>query len=643
MINMIDEKDPHPDSVKADSSDDEVIIDLTEEVIIKTENDNAILELTDDLLAEAPKTVEKDKTSEIAEDDGIIASNETEISESRGDGTNIDRTDQIVKNRDDEEEDQLIASAIAESLGADQDEDREVTEEFNLNASDEDDTLIIEDDRNVADENLSAMAGDQTDEANADEDLFDLEEEIELEYELDDDEDELIDLDEERDAESQEFIDLLSDESMVSDPLDGDEEPMEFIDLESVAQDDLIDLDADRDEDAQIVALAEDEAPEFSDSDDLPDLEAASELDFEGLEDEEGSPAVDEFGADSSDDIIARAVEQSLGSDDDPDRVDLTRKSEFEMEDEHDLLDLDHSQEDDEEILALAEEEPLEFERDDDLLDLDEGEDLEADDEVIPLDGLVDRESENDDDIIEITEFDQHFPTDGEALLKQSGILDTSGADEDDFLELIDIEQDHLSEDEEIDEFSDPSLKIADDRLNQFFSDDQDPDESKTSAPKTVFSDDLDDKWLEDEAMETAKEAADVNAESKSETEALFREDENFEFNFDPNSIAQQVDRLDSLLSDDSADEPEVASLPVDQDEEDETEPADSQADPNQDELLHVPPGQIDAAIERVINEKFSGKIEDIIYEVIEKAVAKEIDRLKGVLTGNNQIDDDQH
>jgi len=640
---MIDEKDPRPKSVIADSSDDDVIIDLTDEVIIKTEKEDEILDLTDDLPAKAPKTVEKDKTSEIAEDADIIASNETEISESQGDGTIIDRTGQIEEDQDDVDEDQLIASAIAESVGADEDEDREVTEEFDLNASDDDGILIMDNDRNEAHENLSAMAGDRTAEENENEDLFDLEEEIELEYELDDDEDELIDLDNERGAESQEFVDLLLDESTASEPRDGDEEPTEFLDLESVAQDDIIDLDADRDEDAPMVTLAEDEAPEFSDSDDLPDLEAASELDFEGLEDEEGSPAVDELGADSSDDIIARAVEQSLGSDENPDRVDLTRESEFEMEDEHDLLDLDHSEEDDEEILALADEEPIEFERDDDLLDLDEGEDLEADDEVIPLDGLVDHESENDDDIIEITEFDQHFPTDGEALLRQSGILEASGADEDDFLELIDIEQDHLSENEGTDEFSDPSLKIAEDRLNQFFSDDQVTDESETSAPKSVFSDDLDDKWLEDEAMETAEEASDVNAESTSETEALFRKDENFEFNFDPNSIAQQVDRLDSLLSDDSADEPEGASLPVDQVEEDETGPAYSQADLNQDELLNVPPGQIDAAIERVINEKFSGKIEDIIYEVIEKAVAKEIDRLKGVLTGNNQIDDDQH
>ena len=53
-----------------------------------------------------------------------------------------------------------------------------------------------------------------------------------------------------------------------------------------------------------------------------------------------------------------------------------------------------------------------------------------------------------------------------------------------------------------------------------------------------------------------------------------------------------------------------------------------------------MPAEQIDAAIERIINEKFSDKIEGIIYKVIEKAVSKEIDRIKGALTGSNTIDD---
>ena len=58
-------------------------------------------------------------------------------------------------------------------------------------------------------------------------------------------------------------------------------------------------------------------------------------------------------------------------------------------------------------------------------------------------------------------------------------------------------------------------------------------------------------------------------------------------------------------------------------------------------ESAGLSPEQIDKAIERVINEKFAGRIENIIYEVIEKAVAKEIDRLKGVLLDSIPPDDD--
>jgi hypothetical protein len=57
------------------------------------------------------------------------------------------------------------------------------------------------------------------------------------------------------------------------------------------------------------------------------------------------------------------------------------------------------------------------------------------------------------------------------------------------------------------------------------------------------------------------------------------------------------------------------------------------------DEIVSVPADQIDAAIERVITEKFAGKIEGIIYDVIEKAVTKEISRLKSALTGENETD----
>ena len=72
-MNMIDEKDPGQESVKADSSDDEAIIDLTDEVIVKTEDDNGNLELSEKLADDAQQAVEDDETSEVEEDEEIFA------------------------------------------------------------------------------------------------------------------------------------------------------------------------------------------------------------------------------------------------------------------------------------------------------------------------------------------------------------------------------------------------------------------------------------------------------------------------------------------------------------------------------------------------------------------------------------------
>ena len=90
--------------------------------------------------------------------------------------------------------------------------------------------------------------------------------------------------------------------------------------------------------------------------------------------------------------------------------------------------------------------------------------------------------------------------------------------------------------------------------------------------------------------------------------------------------------------------EPEVASLPSEPPVEDETE--DQAPDEHQPpdeapaEGMSVTPGQIDAIVERAIQEKFGGNIETIIHDVIEKAVTKEIDRLKGALLGGGDDED---
>jgi len=649
-MNMIDEKDPGQESVNSDSSDDEVIIDLTEEITDKSEDEIGKLELSEDLTDHAQQDFEIDEASEFDDDEDILALDETDEMDLP--------EDQVIDDADNQAaEDHLLASAINASLGAEDEETEEMAEEISHNASDAGEIAIVDNPPDEAHETISAMADNHLAEAQRDEDVFDLEEEVELEYEWDDDEDELIDLDDERIEDNQDFVELMLGVSNKSDQRDDDDdEATEYLDLETEDKDDVVVLDTDRDQDTDIIALAGEETPDFADSDDLPVLGSTSDFDFE---DEEDGLALAESETDSSDGIAARAVEQSLGSDGNRDQIDLVDQDEFGMEDNDAIIELDDSQEDDEEFLAMEAEEPLMLEDNEDLLDLNGRADLETDDEIIPLDRFNDLDTEDGEQIIEITEFDQHFQADGEGLLEQSGILDASGADEEDFLELIDIEEDRLSDDEKIAEFSNSPEAASIDKINQFFSDELEDDQTESLAPEFLSSDDLDDVSLEnqvtesnfddsakmksgldDEVLAVAEEAPGVNPEPAAEADIPILNNEKFDS--DHRSIAQQVDRLDRFLSEDAADQTQVAPLPVDQAAKEEAGLDNSQIIQGLEGLQSMPAGQIDAAIERIISEKFSDKIEGIIYKVIEKAVSKEIDRLKRALTGTNTIDDNE-
>lgn len=649
MINMIDEKDPRQESGKTDSSDDEVIIDLTEEVVVKSQKDDGILELSEDMAGDVQKIAAQDRTSEAEEDEEILDLDEIDPLGPQEEDAVVDLREPVGEERDDIAEDQLIASAIIDSFG-DEDENESVTEEFDLTDFD-DDQIILDDARDGADENLSDLADDETGLNQSEEDVFDLEEEIEIEYEMDDDEDELIVLEDQHAENNPEFARQVLEASGAPDQ--HDDRPTEFLELETENQDDFVATDNRPGDDTETAVFAADEEPELVAGDDLPDLEAVSEFDFEE-EAVESRLTIEDQEADSGDDIIARAVEHSLGADDRSEQINRVADPEFALEDEEDeedVLNLEDSPDDGQEYAVLMDDEPLKFEDDEDLLDLDEGSDLEDDDEVIPLDGFNNLEAEDDEDIIEITEFDQHFPEDAESLLKQSGFLNTSSADEEDFLELIDLEEDRLAEGEQAVTTGDPAENVASVRLDQIFKEDLEADESPIATPDTVFDDDLEDNLLGNELIGPVSDAPEIEsgledevgqgaADAPDADTNRFAPDERFGLALDSGAIARQVDRLDAFLSEDSADGLTAVPGPADQAAAAGAGQPESPDELEMAEPLAVPAGQLDAAIERVINEKFSGKIENIIYEVIEKAVAKEIDRLKGVLMGNHMIDD---
>ncbi len=225
----------------------------------------------------------------------------------------------------------------------------------------------------------------------------------------------------------------------------------------------------------------------------------------------------------------------------------------------------------------------------------------------------------------EITEFDEHFPEEAEKKLERAGVLDAAEPDEEEFLELIEVEDDGQTEDEEIIEVNQSEEQIVQDEIDNFF--------SETLGEEPEF---------ESDDTQLVEETPTMDTMMTMDTLTPPSEDEEFNFSFDPSQISQKVDRLDTFLSSDSTTEPEMASQPEDQFEDDENAEEDLQTVQDTGDAPAVTPDQIDSLLERVIKEKFSGKIEDIIYEAIEKAVSKEIDRLKGSLLDSTGSSDDE-
>ena len=231
----------------------------------------------------------------------------------------------------------------------------------------------------------------------------------------------------------------------------------------------------------------------------------------------------------------------------------------------------------------------------------------ESDGEEINFSSGVDERAE---DIIEITEFDQHF-TDDDEVLDQAGQLNPSGLEDEDFLELFDIEDENPMEDEEMRELSESKEKAVEAELNRFFDDaleDEPAIEKNTPPPVEKFSE-------LDTDLDGAMSAAALSAG------------------------AGKIDHPDTPFPQDPANEKEMTSLPKGPSEKDDPMQKDLPAS-HAGESAVVSPEQIDQAIERIINEKLEGRVEHIIYEIIEKTVKREIDRLKAALLEDSTPED---
>ncbi len=320
----------------------------------------------------------------------------------------------------------------------------------------------------------------------------------------------------------------------------------------------------------------------------------------------------DKVDGDSTGMINEDALEMAGGET----RYNLDEEIELEYESDGDEIDFfsgDDEKAGDHDVIAIPSEASPIFGQDDNGIDMPADIEFEREEgeEIIPVAELDNDDVETDDDIIEITEFDQHFPDDDEEVLEHAGLLDPSGLKDEDFLELFDIEEEAPMEDEEMKKLSDSEEKAVEAELSRFFDDAQEDEtglENNAPQPVEKFS-------VPDTESDSAMTAAALS------------------------SGAGEIDRPDPAFPQDATNEKEAASLPKDQWEKNEHMLKDSPAS-NAGDSAVVSPEQIDQAIERIVNEKLAGRIEHIIYEIIEKAVKREIDRLKESLLEDSTPDD---
>ena len=250
----------------------------------------------------------------------------------------------------------------------------------------------------------------------------------------------------------------------------------------------------------------------------------------------------------------------------------------------------------DDDIIAMPSEASPTFGEDDNGIDMlaDIEFEREEGEGIIPMAELDNDDVETDDDIIEITEFDQHFSEDDDETLAHAGLLDPSGLKDEDFLELFDIEEEGPMEDEEMRKLSESEEKTVEDELSRFF-DDALEDEPGIGNNASQPVEKLSEPGINlDLAMAAATLTAGTGKFNRPETP----------FPPDPARTKEGHNQKDS---------PEF----------------------NAADLTAVSPEAIDRSIERIINEKLAGRIEHIIYEIIEKSVKREINRLKESLLEN--------
>jgi hypothetical protein len=248
--------------------------------------------------------------------------------------------------------------------------------------------------------------------------------------------------------------------------------------------------------------------------------------------------------------------------------------------------------------------------------------------------------ADNANEVMEITEFDDIVSEDDNEMITLMENREEPETEQE-FLELIEVEEESLPEaedqkiEEEIIQFDDPEADVEDIELENFIND--------SLNEEIQIGDELEDDLINSLGIESGPDISLTDQTS---------ETEEFNFNVATSEISEKIDQLDTIFFDDTQSENEYNDEPAsdnaDRDSETENEDiritdADSLDQPSAGGAppdLGVNPEQIEQSIERFIEQNYSEKIESLITAIIEKAVAKEINRLKNVLLEDDGAED---
>ena len=203
---------------------------------------------------------------------------------------------------------------------------------------------------------------------------------------------------------------------------------------------------------------------------------------------------------------------------------------------------------------------------------------------------------------------DLDFNIDSREISEKIDQLDTIFFDDTDA--QSDFEDDIVSNDEEIEEAV--SITVDEDEDGDIRITDDEPSEETMPEPAiAAFDDDFDEieeSIAEDEEIRIPEDEPSEEMMPEAGVDAL---DDDFDEIEESMAEDEEIPILDDEPSEEIMPEPGIAAFDADHDE-------------------------IEESIERIIEQRYSEKIESMVLEVIEKAVRKEIDRLKNILLEDN-------